>query len=91
LSNGTFRPTRGETTCNENLCCGAASVPVGEAVMTIETCQSSDTTTYSYVPPRGPMETTAPAADTFPFVCIEGAQKLAAAASALATAVYMLA
>jgi hypothetical protein len=59
--------------------------------MTIETCQSSDTTTYSYVPPRGPMETTAPAADTFPFVCIEGAQKLAAAASALATAVYMLA
>jgi len=59
--------------------------------MTIETCQAVDTTTYDYVPPRGPMATAAPAAETVDFVCIEGAKKLAAAASALATAVYMLA
>lgn len=91
LSNGTFRPQRGETTCNEGLCCGAARIDVGEAVMTIETCQGVDTTTYSYVPARAPMATEAPAAEVVDFVCIEGAKKLAAAASALATAVYMLA
>jgi len=91
LSNGTFRPQRGETTCNEGLCCGAARIPQGEVMMTIETCQAEGTTSYSYVPPRAPMATDAPAAETVDFVCIEGAKKLAAAASALATAVYMLA
>jgi len=91
LSNGTFRPTRGETTCNEGLCCGAARIPQGDVMMTIETCQAVDATTYDYVPPRAPMATAAPAAETVDFVCIEGAKKLAAAASALATAVYMLA
>lgn len=44
LSNGTFRPARGDTTCNAELCCGAARIPVGEATMTIETCQAKDTT-----------------------------------------------
>jgi len=91
LSNGTFRPQRGETTCNEGLCCGAARIPQGDVMMTIETCQAEGTTEYSYVAPRAPMATTAPDAETVDFVCIEGAKKLAAAASALATAVYMLA
>lgn len=91
LSNGTFRPQRGETTCNEGLCCGAARIPMGEVMMTIETCQAEGTTSYSYVAPRAPMATEPPAAETVDFVCIEGAKKLAAAASALATAVYMLA
>jgi len=91
LSNGTFRPARGETTCNESLCCGAARIPMGEVMMTIETCQAEGTTSYEYVPPRAPMATSAPAAETVDFVCIDGAKKLAAAASALATAVYMLA
>jgi hypothetical protein len=91
LSNGTFRPTRGETTCNEGLCCGAARIAMGEVMMTIETCQAEGTTTYEYIAPRAPMETSAPAAESADFVCIEGAKKLAAAASALATAVYMLA
>jgi len=91
LSNGTFRPTRGATTCNEGLCCGAARIPMGDVMMTIETCQAEATTTYDYVAARAPMATEAPAAETVDFVCIEGAKKLAAAASALATAVYMLA
>lgn len=91
LSNGTFRPQRGEGTCNEGLCCGAARIPQGNVMMTIETCQAEGTTEYSYVAPREPMATTAPAAVKVDFVCIEGAKKLAAAASALATAVYMLA
>jgi len=91
LSNGTFRPQRGETTCNEGLCCGAARIPQGNVMMTIETCQAEGTTEYEYVAPRAPMATTAPDPETVPFVCIEGAKKLAAAASALATAVYMLA
>merc|ERR1712151_162556 len=91
LSNGTFRPARDETTCNEGLCCGAARIPQGNVMMTIETCQAEGATTYDYVPPRAPMATEAPAAETVDFVCIDGAKKLAAAASALATAVYMLA
>lgn len=95
MSNGTFRPQRGETTCNEGLCCGAARIPVadtdGNVMMTIETCQAEGATSYEYTPPRAPMATEPPAAETVDFVCIEGAKKLAAAASALATAVYMLA
>lgn len=92
LSNGTFRPKRNaETICDTGLCCGAARIPKGEAVMIIETCQTEGTTEYAYQPPRAAMETTAPATVNHPFLCIDGAQKLAAAASALAAAVYMLA
>jgi len=60
-------------------------------MMTIETCQTEDTTEFDWAPPRAPMATAAPTASAFPFTCIQGAQKLAAAASALAAAVYMLA
>jgi len=60
--------------------------------MTIETCQSNATgTKYTYIPPRAPMATAWPAGTAYAFTCIEGAQNLAAAASALAAAVYMLA
>lgn len=59
--------------------------------MTVETCQNDSETTYTYVAPRGPMETTMPTGTSYPFECIDGAQKLAAATSALAAAVYMLA
>lgn len=90
MSNGTFRPKRDEATCATGLCCGAAKIPVGEAFMTIETCGSTGGT-YSYVAPRAPMATTDPAGKDYAFTCIEGAQKLGAAASALAAAVYMLA
>lgn len=95
MSNGTFRPARvtGEAgnICGAGLCCGAARIPKGSAVMIIETCQPAGATTYTYVPPRAPMATTMPAGSSVPFTCIDGAQKLAAAASALAAAVYMLA
>lgn len=91
MSNGTFRPRRDEATCAEGLCCGAARIPVGEATMIVETCQLVAATTYSYKPPRAPMATTMPAGTDYPFTCIQGAKKLAAAASALAAAVYMLA
>jgi len=67
-------------------------------VMTIETCQPATQKTYKYAPPRAPMATTDPAdaanassQQDWPFVCIGGASKLAAAASALATAAYMMA
>jgi len=67
-------------------------------VMTIETCQPKANKTYKYAPPRAPMQVTDPAAaanaatqQDWPFVCIGGASKLAAAASALATAAYMMA
>lgn len=39
VSNGTFRPKRDEETCTgETVCCGAAKVPVGNLILTIETC-----------------------------------------------------
>jgi len=91
LSNGTWRQARDDTTCNEGLCCGAAKIPMGNVMMTIETCQAEATVEVQWGPARGPMETTVPDTDPYPFTCIDGAQKLAAAASALAAAVYMLA
>jgi len=100
LSNGTGRPKRGDMTCGgeeSGLCCGAARVWMdsGEEAnagwRTIETCQSIEAATYDYQPPRAPMATTMPATVSVPFTCIEGAKKLAAAASAVAAAVYMLA
>lgn len=101
LSNGTWRPSRvqGEASlvCDEGLCCGAARVPLAlgtddaGAWRTVETCQPEDATSYDYQPARAPMALTMPDTIPVPFQCIEGAQKLAAAASALAAAVYMLA
>lgn len=97
LSNGTYRPQRGEETCGEGNCCGAARVWMGSgttadaAWRTIETCQVETTETYSYQPPREPMELTMPDPVSVAFTCIEGAKTLAAAASAAAAAVYMLA
>jgi len=92
VSNGTFRPKRNEETCTgETVCCGAAKIPMGNVIMTVETCQEVTTEKYAWAPPRAPMETEMPDADDYLFQCIQGAQKLAAATSALATAVYMLA
>merc|ERR1711862_717223 len=98
LSNGTNRPKRGEQTCAEGLCCGAARVwmAAGDGVAdaawrTIETCQTETDSSYMYQPPRAPMATALPDPVSVPFTCIEGAKKLAAAASAVAAAVYMLA
>lgn len=59
--------------------------------VTIETCQPVAATEYAFRPPRAPMATAEPATVAWAFACIEGAQKLAAAASALATAAYVLA
>jgi hypothetical protein len=97
ISNGTFRPQRGEMTCAEGNCCGAARVWMESGTTedagwrTIETCQALEATTYDYQPARAPMATTMPAKVSVNFTCIEGAKKLAAAASAVAAAVYMLA
>lgn len=90
LSNGTFRPARGEGTCAEGLCCGAASRVMLGAVATIETCQAVAATSYDWAPARAPMAITMPATVSVDFACIQGAKRLAAAASALAAA-YMLA
>jgi hypothetical protein len=98
LSNGTFRPARTEVDCGgEGTCCGAARVWMDSGSTadagwrTIETCGTTEQATYDYQPPRAPMATTMPATLSVPFTCIEGAKKLAAAASAVAAAVYMLA
>jgi hypothetical protein len=97
LSNGTYRPARGELACDEGLCCGAARVwmesgaTADAAWRTIETCQTATDTTYDFQPARAPMATAMPTKVSVSFTCIEGAKKLAAAASAVAAAVYMLA
>jgi len=100
LSNGTWRPKRGEETCAEGLCCGASRVwmdagagtgSVNAAWRTVETCQSEEAQNYMYQPMRGPMAIEMPAKVEVSFTCIQGAKTLAAAASAVAAAVYMLA
>jgi len=98
LSNGNWRPERKEeSVCVSGLCCGAARIWMeagttkDAAWRTIETCQPSGATKYKYQPPRAPMATTAPAKVEVNFACIEGAQRLAVAASAMAAAVFMLA
>lgn len=100
LSNGTYRPKRGEEQCggkDSGMCCGAARIwmkvgtTAGSGWRTIETCQLDTTETYGYQPPREPMALTMPAKVEVAFACIEGAKALAAAASAAAAAVYMLA
>jgi len=70
LSNGTFRPQRGEMTCGgeeSGLCCGASRVWMDAGVTkdgvavenamwrTIESCQLATAETYDYQPPRAPM------------------------------------
>lgn len=90
-SNGTGRAARGAKTCPETDCCGAAKGKVGNAWMTIETCQAKASKKWSYVGPRAPMAAAAPAAVEWDFTCIDGAQKLYAAASALATFAYLMA
>jgi hypothetical protein len=100
LSNGTWRPKRGEETCAEGLCCGASRVwmdagagtgSVNAAWRTVETCQSEEASSYMYQPMRGPMAIQMPDKVEVSFTCIQGAKTLAAAASAVAAAVYMLA
>lgn len=58
---------------------------------TIETCQLATATSYMYQPARAPMALTMPTKVSVGFACIQGAKTLAAAASAVAAAVYMLA
>lgn len=96
-SNGDWRPEREEEwVCVSGLCCGAARVwftsgtKADAAWRTIESCQPSGNTKYKYTPPRPPMQATAPKVQEVDFACIEGAQRLAAAAAAMAAA-YMLA
>jgi len=103
LSLGTRRPKRitevdaENGVCGAGLCCGAARVwmAAGDAAdaawRTIESCQDAAATDYVYRPPRLPMSTELSPLQTVDFMCIEGAKKLAAAASAVAAAVYMLA
>lgn len=76
--------------CNEGLCCGEIRIPEGNHVMIQEYCYTVGTT-YPWVAARKPMETEMPAPVNKDFRCIDGAKNLAAAASALAAAVYMLA
>lgn len=94
LSNGTFRPARDAETCAEDLCCAAARIPTGNGWRTVETCQpeAGEDLTMSWVAlPRVALVNELPAPGSYSYTCIQGAQKLAAAATAAAAAVYMLA
>lgn len=79
--------------CGEGLCCGAAKGSVGGAIMTIETCQPTETKTVPYKPPRAAMtlEDNPDDEQTWDFACISGAARVAAAATALATSAYLMA
>jgi len=70
--------------CADGLCCGSASKKLDGALVTIETCQTATETSFSYVRKRTPMEITNPAGAPWDFVCIGGAQRMLAAAAAVA-------
>lgn len=71
---------------------GAGEGSASAAWRTIESCQPVEgDMMYNYQPPRAAMAITLPDTKQYPYMCIEGAKQLAAAASALAAAVYMLA
>lgn len=103
LSNGTFRPTRAldqtkeGQVCDKGLCCGAAKVPLTAGTTEkagfriIESCINPADPKYKYQPPRAPLALTMPTKIEADFTCIQGAKQLAAAATAAATALYMLA
>jgi len=98
LSNGTWRPDRAEESiCVKDLCCGAARIWYASgatkdaAWRTIESCQPKGASKYKYQPPRAPMDITMPTKVEVNFKCIEGAQRLAVAATAMAAAAFMLA
>jgi len=81
------------TCIGETACCGASRVPLSDArgFLTVETCGTTDQEKYTYTYPREPLAKTRPDTFSATFTCIEGAQRLAAAAAAAATALYMLA
>lgn len=102
LSNGTFRPARASgaadpeaslTCIGETACCGASRVPLDGigGFLTVETCGTTEQEKYTYRYPREPLAKTRDSTIEVTFTCIEGAQRLAAAAAAAATALYMLA
>lgn len=71
---------------------GAGAGASDAAWRTIESCQPVEgDMMYEYQPPRQAMATELPPKEKYAYMCIEGAKQLAAAASALAAAVYMLA
>lgn len=95
MSNGTFRPARGQAagTCAEGLCCGAQRIQVegGQALMTVETCRPEAATEAPWRAPRGPMDLQAPAAVTYPWTCIQGARPLLAGGAAALASLWLLA
>lgn len=78
----------------ETDCCGAATGrPHGAAgpLVTIEVCLEKTAKTYQYIAPRAAMADADPAPDSWPFKCIDGASKLAAASAAVLASAYMMA
>jgi len=71
------------------MCCGAATKPKAEGDLdtsntVLETCQLKEATTYTYKPAYDSV------AETWPFVCIEGATKLVGAIAAVSSILYSL-
>lgn len=75
-------------------CCGAATgKPHGEngPLVTMEVCLDKTAEKYMWVGPRAPMAEKFPDPKAWPFVCIDGAAKLAGAASAVLASAYLMA
>jgi hypothetical protein len=88
---GDAQPARA-VDCGEDLCCGAAQRFMKDGTkLSIETCQTPETTTYTYYPglPTGAL--VAPAKETWRFACISAAGNLAASVAAALATGYMLA
>jgi len=81
------RPVRPQ--CNPGFCCGGA-IDTSDG-LPYETCQEINSTQVVYRPMRAKNATSRKPAETLEFACIDGAQKLAVAAVAIASSIFMLA
>jgi len=81
------RPAR--PACLLGYCCGAAFDET--TGVTVETCQRTTATTYTFRPMRAKNATRNPATRDIPFTCIDGAYKIAVSAAALVATAFMMA
>lgn len=78
--------------CGEENCCGAAQRFLADGTkLSIETCQTPETTVYTYWPALPENALVAPTSETWRFQCISAAGRLAASVAAALATGYMLA
>lgn len=89
---GNEDPAAKRPDCGEENCCGAAQRFLADGTkLSIETCQTPETTVYTYWPELPENALVAPTSETWRFQCISAAGRVAASVAAALATGYMLA